>query len=336
MTDPLRALLQDLRAALSSSQPSAETRLRTSELPATSAHGQILIAVDMDGDRHILVPLAPGQRVRSGSEGASLKLVERALEDDESYGRFADLACTRRDLDDVFTALCADVIVAVASLPERPLKALNSVVAKWRALFRTNRTGLSSEQIIGLFGEIFVLSRLLAVDPGAIAWWTGPSGHRHDFSGQRIAIEVKSSTATTGRPVRIHGLNQLEAPPGCDLAVCWIRLEQVAEGGVALGELIVRSLAQCDDELELRRMLAQRGVDTAAGNLPTAHFRVLEECWYMVDDDFPRLTGSMLAHADIVWSVSDVHYTVDLAGGFPQALEETAVQNLLATLLGVE
>ena len=238
MPKSLREILDEHWKQLDESAPSTAHHLRTSELPSTSESGRLLAAVDHAGLRHLLVPLTVRQRVRRGATGAVLNLRERSLEDNESYGRYADLCCSRADLNDVFTGLCGDVLTMVEGNPSRPLKAMYLVVDRWRALFQSTGPTLDNEQLAGLFGELTVLRRLLRLNSTATDHWTGPTGHRHDFVFAPSAIEVKASTAADGRRVRVHGADQLECPAEGRLDLAWIRLERVQDGGEGLLELI--------------------------------------------------------------------------------------------------
>ena len=189
MTDgSLRSLLEEHWAALEAEQATAEHRLRVSELPVVTAGGPLAIAVDHDGYRHVLVPIPAHRKIRPGMDGPVLRLRKQALEDEETYQTYTDLACLRGDLNDLFTGLCADVLGAVEGLPGNPVKALYGVLDRWRALFRTEGRPLGHDQLAGLFGELIVLNRLLRKDPSAHRLWRGPQGHRHDFSATAQAI----------------------------------------------------------------------------------------------------------------------------------------------------
>lgn len=196
--DALRKLVEERWAALDAEQTTSKRRLRVSPLPFVTQHGPPAVAVDHDGYRHLLVPIHAHRKVRPGLDGPVLQLRKRALEDEETYQAYADLACLRNDLGDLFTELCVDVLGAAEELPENPVKALYRVLDRWKALFRTQETPLGPEQLAGLFGELTVLHRLLEKDSSAHRFWRGPEGHRHDFSAGPTAVEVKSSTAGGG------------------------------------------------------------------------------------------------------------------------------------------
>lgn len=337
MTDgSLRSLLEEHWAALEAEQATAEHRLRVSELPVVTAGGPLAIAVDHDGYRHVLVPIPAHRKIRPGMDGPVLRLRKQALEDEETYQTYTDLACLRGDLNDLFTGLCADVLGAVEGLPGNPVKALYGVLDRWRALFRTEGRPLGHDQLAGLFGELIVLNRLLRKDPSAHRLWRGPQGHRHDFSATATAVEVKSTTADEGRRPRIHGLDQLEAPSGGELHLAWFRLQRTSASGQGIGfvDSIRQALELCDDESALLDLLATAGYRASdAERYESERFLITEERWYRVGAHFPGLTCRALTKAGVPISVSDVEYTIDLSGEPPTPLAPGEVPPVLDAMI---
>ncbi|MEU6120940.1 PD-(D/E)XK motif protein [Streptomyces sp. NPDC047123] len=322
----------------------ADNRLRTAPLPVTTSHGPVLAAVDHEGHRHLLVPIAGNQRVREIPDGQVLRLRKRPLENEEVYQYYADLGCLRRDLDGVFTGLGEDVLREMARLDEderapaspQALKALHRVLDRWRALFRTSGTLLGPEQLAGLYGELHILLRLLTENPSAHRLWTGPGGSPHDFTSGTEAVEVKTTRGNSLR-VRIHGLRQLEPPTGGTLQLACLRVEHAPEGGE--GESVVdaveRALLLCDDESTLLGLLAAVGYHSVdAERYRAARFQVRDERWYAVTVGFPRITTADLAAAAVPGNVTDVEYTVDLTVTPPAPLPMTRVERHLAAMLG--
>lgn len=322
MTDEtLRKTLAAGWATLESEPTSGERRLRISPLPVDTAQGPLVAAVDHDGHRHLLIPIDANRKIRPGIDGPVLHLAKRPLEDEVSYQTYADLGCLRHDLRDLFSDLCLDVLTTAEQMPQNPVKALYGVLDRWKALFQTRNTPLNPSQIAGLFGELLVLTRLLERDPSAHRLWSGPGGHRHDFSGETSAVEVKASTSTDGRRPRIHGLDQLAAPAQGDLWLTWFRLSRAAKtaGGTGFVELIGQALSLCDDESALLGLLAQAGYrPTDADRYQGVGFVVREERWYLVGAGFPGITREMLVGAGITVSAEDVEYTIDLSGDSPR------------------
>lgn len=336
MTDGLRDLIERHWKDLDAAPVTAERKLRVSELPVETSRGKLAAAIDHQGHRHVLVPIASNQAVRRGLDGPALILRKRPLEDENTYQVYADLGCLRSDLNDLFTMVCADVLKSTETTPSNPLKVLHRVLDRWKTLFQTAGAPLGPEQLAGLFGELLVLGQLLQLDGSAHRLWLGPSGAHHDFSSGRFAIEVKSSAAAAaqGRQVRIHGLDQLGAPLGGSLQLAWFRLEPASGAdGRGFVELVERALELCDDESAVMTQLAAVGYNPADVDFyRDVRFTVADERWYEVDAEFPKLTVGDLVAAGVPVGVTDVAYTIDLSTEPPFPLEEECVQQHLAEM----
>ncbi|MFB8175161.1 PD-(D/E)XK motif protein [Streptomyces sp. NPDC055966] len=334
--EAFRKLIEEHWVALESEQTTGEHRLRVSQLPVMTAQGSLVAGIDHEGCRHVLMPVHTHRRIRTNPDGPVLQLRKRPLEDDESYQTYADLACLRKDLNDLFTNLCIDVLSAVAVRPENPVKALYGVLDRWKALFQPQSAPLGPEQIAGLFGELVVLNRLLGRDSSAHRIWRGPEGHPHDFAAGKAAVEVKTSSANGPRRPRIHGLDQLDGPAGGALHLVWFRLEAVdtSDSGVGFLELLDQALHSCDDEsafLEMMAAVGYRPVD--AEKYRNVRFVIAEERWYRVGPDFPRLTTQTLLSAGVQIPVLDVEYTIDLSHDAPAPVSTDEAVQILDQLI---
>ncbi|MGW2839858.1 PD-(D/E)XK motif protein [Streptomyces sp. NPDC001493] len=321
--------------SLEAARASDARRLRVVPLPVETEQGSLVAGVDHDGRRHLLIPVPAHVKVRSGLDGPVLRLVARPLEDETTYQMYADLSCPHDDFVDLFMGLCIDVCDAVAEVPANPLKALHAVLDHWKALFREQKVGLGAEQIVGLYGELLVLERLLRRDAGAHRLWSGPRGHRHDFDAGTHAIEVKSSSSAKERRPRIHGLEQLEVPENGALWLTWFRLRSSdAQGsGPSLVELVDRVLNLCDDVSAVHELLARAGFHRSDKRYDNARFVVDEERWYRVGPGFPGLTRAALVSADVPISVLDVEYTIDLSGDLPHPLRADELPGVIHRMI---
>ncbi|MGW3493081.1 PD-(D/E)XK motif protein [Streptomyces sp. NPDC001020] len=334
--DELRSLVEEQWSALEAEAATGERRLRVCDLPVDVDCGPLALAVDHEGSRHVLLPIATHRKVRQGLDGPVLRLRKRSLEDAKTYQTYADLACLRHDLDDLFTELCVDVLGAAGELPDNPVKALYRVLDRWKALFRTQGKPLGPDELAGLFGELTVLNRLLREDPSAHRLWYGPEGYRHDFFAGTRAVEVKTTTSSEGRRPRIHGLDQLEAPEHGTLCLVWFRLDRAGANGVgtAFTEAVGEALRLCDDESALLDLLARAGYHPAdADHYQDVRFAIAEERWYGVDAHFPGLTARALTAAGIPVSVLDVDYTIDLSGEIPAPLPPDQVSQMIDSMI---
>ena len=73
--------------------------------------------------------------------------------------------------------------------------------------------------------------------PAAVDQWSGPEAERHDFVGDLLHIEVKT-TRKSRHEHEISRLDQLRVPDGCELLVVSIQLEQSVGGEETLATRI--------------------------------------------------------------------------------------------------
>lgn len=291
--------------------PSAESAFRTRDLEVVTPAGAAAAAVDADGNRHLLIPLARNQRQRTKLDGANLRLGEIALEDADVYQRYADIQCVNRRLDDLFSELCTDVVAAIAERPSSALAAANQVLADWRALFAPPSHRLTDAQLAGIFGELLTLRDLLQRSPSSFTAWLGPSGHRHDFAAGVHAVEVKTTLHKESRTIRIHGLDQLDPPEAGSLYLRFIRLtsDPAAQSIVELADQV---LSLSDNQPAVINLLAQAGyVLGEHSEYADRRFTVIEDELHPVDDEFPRLTEHDLPEGS-QHRIHDVDYSIDL------------------------
>lgn len=327
----LRRVVQDHWHALTPAGPSAPGRFAVTTLPVVTPDGPLSAAVDAEGRRHLLVPLASGQTLDADTRSAGVHLVLQELDDPPARRRYADLVLNDTRLSDVFTTLCADVVGAVAMQPASAVRVVRDVLSAWRSLLDAARVRLGPGGVTGLFAELVVLERLLARDPGAIKVWTGWMGTSRDFQRLGAGLEVKATTAFDGITFRVHGLDQLDPGPG-RLWLAWFRLERHPEVGVTLPEMADRVLALTDDRRITLHALSRAGYDvTAREELGSTRFTVTEEKWFAVEQGFPRLVAEALVGGRPPTGVSDVHYTVDLAAA---AVDSVDPGSVVASLLG--
>lgn len=335
--NPTRENLSAAWSVLTSRPPSTSTAYRTQALSVEVKGSAVLVGLDSQDRRHLFIPIPGSTRLRQGLDGPGLMLRKRPLEDDTTYQTYADLACLNPGIDDLFEELCDEVIEELREDASSPTKALYSVINRWRALFQTS-PAISAEGVAGLFAELVVLERLLVRDPSAHRTWTGPTGTSKDFLSRTTAIEVKATTRTDGRRIRIHGIDQLEPPAGGTLTIAWFRLERSeADDALGLNDLVGQVLALADDEPAVLDLLAEIGYRRYdQSRYDDDRFRILDERWYPVDVDFPRLSVSSLDGEWLPPRVTDIDYTVDLSGDLPAPSPAGAVEELLDDFISEE
>lgn len=285
---------------------------RTATIDVATPQGEILVALDVDDRRHLLVPIASQHTLRQDeSDGRAVLLRRRVLEDAESYQTYATLELDDDTFEDLFTTLCGEVVERIAETPDRAVAAMRRALHDWRALLAGRRRLLGPAELVGLFGELMLLRRLLVIDNGAASSWGGPDGAAHDFQRGGDAIEVKTTTAQDGRQIRVHGLGQMDVAAPGRLWLHWTRLRD--DQGVTVPELVDDVLALTDDPVATTRALLSAGYDHRERDAyGVRRFEPLEERTYLVADGFPRITASGLTGDAALGGIGPVEYVLDL------------------------
>ena len=132
--------------------------------------------------------------------------------------RFATIAC------DLAWNLGADQ-EAFASA-----NSIDEFITEWADLFACNQ--MRREDSIGLWGELWTLSRFALCDRG-VACWTGPLRTPFDFTGNGLRLEVKTSIGTS---VARFGAEQLSSPK--DAFTLFVRTSEDPIDGLNLDDLV--------------------------------------------------------------------------------------------------
>jgi hypothetical protein len=287
------------------------TAFRTAPVGVDTPQGPVQAGLDAQGHRHLLVPLSAKHTLQEIRDGDAVVLRRRALEDESRYQSYASLELVDDGLADLFGALCAEVVERIAATPDQSVAALREVLKEWRALLAGNGSRLSATALAGLFGELHLLRSALHLDPGAVAFWTGPNGSAQDFHNGHRAVEVKTAAAPEGRSVRIHGADQLDVQPPGRLLLRWLRVR--SGQGTSVPELVAESLGLTDDSASFRLLLRKAGYREPDREVyDRTRFEVLEERVYEVGPGFPRVTPSGLAGDATLAGLGPIDYTLDL------------------------
>lgn len=218
---------------------------------------------------------------------------------------------------DVFTVFCADLVDGIS----RCAKIVDAIVLllrrleRWQEFLSKSIDGLNHGEVIGLFGELWVLRDLFVplCGIGMVESWTGAQRAPQDFVVPEVcAVEVKTSAARVLSHVRIHGERQLDDTGlACLFLVC-LRLEPDSDGGESLNHIVgsLRELTKGAPEflVLLDRLLTQAGwMERHARRYEQLRFRVAQRRFFRVDNRFPRLLMGALATG-----ISEVEYKLDL------------------------
>lgn len=215
------------------------------------------------------------------------------------HGASLGLELASTDYLDVFSALSRDLVSALDGIISQPdrMQAIRDRLQKWsRFLKEHGHRGLSEERVRGLFAELWVLHERVAANLPileSVRAWKGPDADAHDFRREEQAIEVKSAGLSTPSFIAISNEAQLD---DAGLATLWLHvvfLDDVAQDGWTLPELVARIRANAQSEPSARTSLNQKlersGYLDEAASLYTRRYGVVDESSFRVGEGFPRV-----------------------------------------------
>ena len=221
--------------------------------------------------------------------------------------------------EDIFRALCSNLIEATLNVPRNNDQAAVEVVLarlkRWRDLLKTRREKqLSKSDQIGLFGELTVLRDLFMKHldtKDALSAWRGPRSDEQDFLYGKWLIEVKSQMSSSDRKIHVSSQDQLDPVSG-EIILCHQTLGVSSETDPNARTL--KGLVS-----EIRETVSNADPyagDLLEGNLIevgyTDHqdydrdFLLLNQrLFFRVTGDLPRIVA-----ADILPGIEDVSYSI--------------------------
>ena len=220
--------------------------------------------------------------------------------DQTSSGARIGLTLTDDLLFKSFSVMCFDI--AERSKNEKSLEdsfmiALNCL-RDWSELFkRRGKNGLSRNEVIGLWGELYSVESILlsnvANDALVMQGWRGPNGDQRDIGLNKTRIEIKTQLATKAISIRVTSLYKLD-DNGDNLKLILNRITP-SEKGISLIQLTQRLFQRFESnriaysELERKLMLAGFSEEL---EICLEKFDIDERLIYEITENFPKLTLS--------------------------------------------
>lgn len=281
-----------------------------------------LLGVTQDGRLHLLVAvgLAP-TTLPPDLQSIQVRLVEA----DRTW---LDVSA-RSHHEELFTLVVNKVVYAIHVEGRDPAIAVDKTIDEMRSALRPVVPDLSHTEQIGLFGELWVLSNVLFSTVGSRIChvWSGPDSERHDFVGQAVHIEVKTTTRSEPKH-EISRVDQLRAPAGKRLLMVSVLLERSLGGEETLADRVDEVREKLGDdghaidvfEAQLAKLGWHEGL-RQTGSLLRFTFRDVHV--FEVAGSFPRLPDDYAPPL----GVSGIRYTIDV-GSLP-SLNVADVQKIL-------
>ena len=231
-------------------------------------------------------------------------------------------------LDDYYNPFYNDLIISlyfkIKDLSDTSLSTSTfiSTINDWSSfLDRIKKTGLSGDDVRGLFGEMKVLIDLINGENSysineILKGWTGPFDKHYDFSFKDLNIEVKTKNLDSN-DVKISSSYQLDTELGKRMFLNVISVKSESDSGKSLEDLAteIRKLisSKTGDESIFLLALSQKGLQTTnIGDYNHFKFNAIKsetyDCDHIEDDlVFPRLVDSQL-----VENIKNLKYVINL------------------------
>ena len=195
----------------------------------------------------------------------------------------------------------------------------------WSAFLRPKHDGISESELIGLWGELHVMSQFYCqkYSPSkACAYFLGPSGAPQDFGGVGFTLEVKTTKDKAPSELKISSLNQLFAKSS-DQAITLLQIDESDEGESLKNQLdLIEEYLKSDLSVFMSFQKKVHGLVGRASEeqLKRKHLVQNITCW-SVCDNFPKLTpenvpkGVQKAQYSLrISDLSDFQINYDLEG----------------------
>ena len=191
-------------------------------LIGVSDDGRLHLLLAIDGAPHTLPPDLQSLQVRI-LEGGKIWLDVSA----------------RSHHEELLTLVANKVLHAICIEGRNPAVSVERIIDDMRAALRPLAPDLGTTEQIGLFGELWVLSNVMfpTLGPRVCHLWSGPESERHDFVGQEVHVEVKTTTRSEPRH-EISRIDQLKPPINKRLLFVSVMLEKSLGGNETLADRV--------------------------------------------------------------------------------------------------
>lgn len=307
-------------AELRESRPSNAEALNTKTVGADLDGRQLLYGVDHRSDLHLLIPVKDGPVDELPADMKGLWVRHRVLEGNSQYLDMIAAAAHEK----LFTPLVEDVLRAVVIAGRDPWRAVRNILREWQSAWKPISAEMTPTIQVGVFGELLTLERIMipALGSNSIYLWSGPDSERHDFVGEEVHLEVKT-TRRSRHEHKISRIDQLDVPAGRKLILISILLEQSVAGAETVASKMdqvvdmIRSDAVATDQF-MTKMLRLGWTDELRRSGQLLRFHVRDAQIYEVNENFPRLPNNFSPHPGVV----EIKYTIDLANIISLGVDE--------------
>jgi len=247
----------------------------------------------------------------------SISLVLEEYKHDEKR-----LVCTLLDnsngLGSKFALVAKYIACETTAFHGRELfKNVIKTILSWSAFLRPTNGSLTQAELIGFWGELFVVTRMMSFHPidDVMRYWVGPEGAKKDITLSSIAIEVKATVTSGAREINISSLDQLDRTTR-KLYLLHLQLTPSSEEpGLSLNDLYIELKAKCAlnfSTLALFTRKTEEVMNKASKYQIAESFTLSKFSMYDVCEDFPKITRT-----DVAEGIVDAKYRLTVSSLLP-------------------
>jgi hypothetical protein len=232
----------------------------------------------------------------------------------------------------IFTPMANQIFAGVSVQGRKPIDAVMETIEEFRGALKPLRPDLTLAEQIGLFGELWVLCNVLIPKIGGRACflWSGPDSERHDFVGENVHIEVKSTIKSEDKH-EISRMDQLRAPGSKRLLFASIQLEKSEGGEETLATLIdevIGALGMDGKSIDAfeARLAKMRWHDGLRQSSELRKFNLRDALFFEVEGSFPRLPDDYIPPRGI----TAIKYTINISSR--PSLDRGAVDEVIQSM----
>jgi hypothetical protein len=238
-------------------------------------------------------------------EGLFVSVTYNILENDRSKNFL--MIKTQSSRREVFVPFISELISKDLS---NPIDALNDTLKEWRDFWSGKRARLSKHEQVGLFGELYALSRLLQHSSSKLVEkWGGPLDWLHDFESDRLDLEIKTTTKQPDS-VYISKISQVAPMEGAkELHLVVIGLEEGED--LDLPKIVDLIRSQISNTIEINqfeKVLHRSGYRDSEKHHYLRTYSVGFVKSHEITDNSPVLKPNLLG--DIPGTVEDIKYNL--------------------------
>ena len=301
-------------------KPAGQADITGKRATGLSPNRAAYVSLDGDGRRHLLVLVPDGTEPVVHRETRALQVAtERFQVGGHPEALYIDLACLDHAQNPTFSAVVEDLLISLNASSSPAREAVLGALSRWKAFWSSRTAGLSREEALGLFGELWFLKRWMGpLSATAISRWMATPRARHDFQWTAASIEVKTAaTISPGGPVhRIANLDQLDDPVTGQLYLFSLQVVDDALAVNTLAGLVETLVHDLRDDgqalMLLNEKLAIYGYNPADAASYQRRLRIVAERLFVVGDGFPRLTRTSFG-TGLPAGIDDVTYSLSVS-----------------------